>query len=76
MRAAMLATLVGVAVLAAALLQQRRTPGPKPWDAAERGGASDQADVAEVAEQLTADLDAVLHEQAAGDQDQDSIAAE
>ena len=60
-------------MLAAALLQPRRTPGPKPLDAAERGAASDPAEVAEVAEQLTADLDAVLHEQAAGDLD--SVAA-
>jgi len=57
-----LAALLGLAFLAASLL--RRPPGPAPPAAVEKQPPSAEQETARVAEQLSADLDAVAQEQA------------
>ena len=64
LRAAALATIVGVVVLVAALL--RRAPGETPQAATDLEQPGGEQGLAEVAELLSEDLDAVLQEQTAG----------
>ena len=63
LRAAALAAVLGIVVLVAALL--RRAPGDPPQVAADLKQPGDEQGLAEVAELLSEDLDAVLQEQAA-----------
>ena len=62
LRAAALAAVLGIVVLVAALL--RRAPGDPPQVAADLGQPGGEQGLAEVAELLNDDLDAVLQEQA------------
>ena len=63
LRAAALAAVLGIVVLVAALL--RRAPGDPPQVAADLKQPGGEQGLAEVAELLSEDLDAVLQEQAA-----------